>query len=171
MTGSEPLEMEFDVGEQEAPAGGQRGLAGLPGVADRLAAMSVRPSRSSTGLVAPGRRALHGDAGGEQPALADAVPAARLPPAVHQFIGFYFIGMFFNLLLPTSVGGDVVRAWYLDAARAGAPRRFVSVLLDRGSGLLRAAAAGLPGGARRAAADLPGWIAGGRLGPDRGRGG
>jgi protein tyrosine phosphatase (PTP) superfamily phosphohydrolase (DUF442 family) len=37
MTGSEPLEMEFDVAEQEAAAGGQRGLFGLPGLADRLA--------------------------------------------------------------------------------------------------------------------------------------
>src|SRR5207244_2735510 len=28
-----------------------------------------------------------------------------------HYVGFYFIGMFFNLFLPTSVGGDVVRAW------------------------------------------------------------
>src|SRR5947209_8083614 len=31
-----------------------------------------------------------------------------------RFTGLYFVGMFFNLVLPTSVGGDVVRAWYLD---------------------------------------------------------
>src|SRR5262245_55943195 len=30
-----------------------------------------------------------------------------------RFLGYYFIGMFFNLMLPTSVGGDVVRAYYL----------------------------------------------------------
>ena len=30
-----------------------------------------------------------------------------------RFTAYYFIGMFFNLVLPTSVGGDVVRAWYL----------------------------------------------------------
>src|SRR5262249_30705606 len=29
-----------------------------------------------------------------------------------HYLGFYFIGMFFNLVLPTSVGGDVVRAFY-----------------------------------------------------------
>src|SRR5271165_4519046 len=34
-------------------------------------------------------------------------------PMIH-FIGYYFIGMFFNQMLPTSVGGDVDRAWYLD---------------------------------------------------------
>ncbi len=56
------------------------------------------------------------------------------PP--RQFVRLYFVGMFFNLVLPTSVGGDVVRAWYL----AEHPRRrsaaLVSVLLERGSGLL-----------------------------------
>lgn len=35
--GSEPLEWEFEVREQEAAAGGQRGPAGVPGLADRLA--------------------------------------------------------------------------------------------------------------------------------------
>jgi len=30
-----------------------------------------------------------------------------------RYLAYYFIGMFFNLVLPTSVGGDVVRAWYL----------------------------------------------------------
>jgi uncharacterized membrane protein YbhN (UPF0104 family) len=52
-----------------------------------------------------------------------------------HYLSFYFIGMFFNLLLPTSVGGDVVRALYL---AAGAPRRsqaVLSILADRGTGL------------------------------------
>jgi hypothetical protein len=30
-----------------------------------------------------------------------------------DYLSHYFVGMFFNLVLPTSVGGDVVRAWYL----------------------------------------------------------
>ena len=30
-----------------------------------------------------------------------------------DYLRHYFVGMFFNLVLPTSVGGDVVRAWYL----------------------------------------------------------
>ena len=47
-----------------------------------------------------------------------------------RYVGYYFVGMFFNLALPTSVGGDVVRAWYLanceERARAAgaAWRRF-----------------------------------------------
>lgn len=61
-----------------------------------------------------------------------------------SFVSFYFIGMFFNLVLPTSVGGDVVRAWYLasgerklpDGGRGRRTLAFVSVLEDRLSGLL-----------------------------------
>ncbi len=52
-----------------------------------------------------------------------------------QFVAYYFIGMFFNLVLPTSVGGDVVRAWYLDNRSGRRSAAMVSVLLDRGSGL------------------------------------
>jgi uncharacterized membrane protein YbhN (UPF0104 family) len=68
----------------------------------------------------------------------------RLLAQVHElegshgrFLAYYFIGMFFNLVLPTSVGGDVVRAWYL--ARQAEGRRtgaFLSVLADRGIGLV-----------------------------------
>jgi uncharacterized membrane protein YbhN (UPF0104 family) len=56
-------------------------------------------------------------------------------PLAH-YVGFYFIGMFFNLFLPTSVGGDVVRAWYLAENRSRRLDGFLSVLVDRGSGLL-----------------------------------
>jgi uncharacterized membrane protein YbhN (UPF0104 family) len=49
--------------------------------------------------------------------------------------GFYFIGMYFNLVLPTSVGGDVVRAWYLDGRSGRRLPAFLSVFLDRLSGL------------------------------------
>jgi uncharacterized membrane protein YbhN (UPF0104 family) len=53
-----------------------------------------------------------------------------------HYAGFYFIGMYFNLMLPTSVGGDVVRACYLDGGSGRRFAAFFSVLLDRGSGLL-----------------------------------
>jgi uncharacterized membrane protein YbhN (UPF0104 family) len=53
-----------------------------------------------------------------------------------QFVRYYFIGMYFNLLLPTSVGGDVVRAWYLDGGSGRRLPAFLSVLVDRLSGLL-----------------------------------
>lgn len=53
-----------------------------------------------------------------------------------QFTGFYFVGMFFNLILPTSVGGDVVRAYYLDGRSGRKLNAFLSVFSDRLSGLL-----------------------------------
>jgi uncharacterized protein (TIRG00374 family) len=59
-----------------------------------------------------------------------------------RYFAIYWIGMFFNLVLPTSVGGDVVRAWYLASTGDAAPatgRRlaaFVSVFVDRLNGLL-----------------------------------
>ena len=65
-----------------------------------------------------------------------------------DYLSPYFIGMFFNLVLPTSVGGDVVRAWYLaqqwraagvnrpvDAGRSPLTLAFLSVLADRVNGL------------------------------------
>lgn len=52
------------------------------------------------------------------------------------FVSYYFIGMFFNLLLPTSVGGDAVRAIYLNAGRGRRSAAILSVLLERLSGLL-----------------------------------
>jgi uncharacterized membrane protein YbhN (UPF0104 family) len=56
--------------------------------------------------------------------------------AVWRYSAFYFIGMFFNMMLPTSVGGDVVRAWYLDHRPGRRLHALVSVLVDRASGLL-----------------------------------
>jgi uncharacterized membrane protein YbhN (UPF0104 family) len=53
-----------------------------------------------------------------------------------EYTAFYFIGMYFNLFLPTSVGGDVVRAWYLDAGSGRRLPAFLSVFVDRFSGLL-----------------------------------
>jgi uncharacterized membrane protein YbhN (UPF0104 family) len=59
-----------------------------------------------------------------------------------QYVASCFIGMFFNLVLPTSVGGDVVRVCYLaryqdaDAAAGQYLDAFLSVFADRASGLL-----------------------------------
>lgn len=58
-----------------------------------------------------------------------------------RFGAWYAAGMFCNLVLPTSVGGDVVRTWYLahqaDGPVTGRTRRAAtSVLLDRGTGLM-----------------------------------
>jgi uncharacterized membrane protein YbhN (UPF0104 family) len=53
-----------------------------------------------------------------------------------ELVGMYFIGMFFNLMLPTAVGGDVVRAWYLDRGSGRKLAALASVFLDRLNGLL-----------------------------------
>jgi glycosyltransferase 2 family protein len=51
-----------------------------------------------------------------------------------EYTRFYFIGMFFNLFGPSTLGGDLVRALYLGAGRR--PGLAVdSVLFDRASGL------------------------------------
>ncbi|HMF18390.1 MAG TPA: lysylphosphatidylglycerol synthase transmembrane domain-containing protein [Gemmataceae bacterium] len=53
-----------------------------------------------------------------------------------QLTRLYFIGTYFSLLLPTSVGGDVIRAWYLDNRSGRRLKAFLSVFLDRLSGLI-----------------------------------
>lgn len=83
--------------------------------------------------------------------------ALRFDASVASLSSYYFIGMYFNLLLPTSVGGDVVRAWYLNGTQKRKLAAFASVLLDRVNGLsvlivLAAAAAAC------SPLELPGWI-------------
>ncbi len=48
---------------------------------------------------------------------------------------YYLIGMFFNNFLPSTVGGDVVKAYYLSRATGKGAVAFVSVLLDRLMGM------------------------------------
>ena len=57
-----------------------------------------------------------------------------LDRAVVDYVRFYFIGMFFNLLGPSTVGGDVARGLYLGAGRSR-ELALNSVLFDRLSGL------------------------------------
>lgn len=60
----------------------------------------------------------------------------------YQYLKYFFIGMFFNLALPTSVGGDVVRAWYLaykmndDLKENRRSKAVLTVFADRFSGVL-----------------------------------
>jgi uncharacterized membrane protein YbhN (UPF0104 family) len=60
----------------------------------------------------------------------------RFERTVPQLLAYYLIGMYFNLLLPTSVGGDVMRAWYLDGGSGRKLASLAAVLLDRLNGLL-----------------------------------
>ena len=59
----------------------------------------------------------------------------RLGTSYARLLGFYFIGMFFNLFLPTIVGGDAVKAFLL-ARETGQPARAtMSVFMERNTGL------------------------------------
>src|SRR5260370_26834506 len=51
--------------------------------------------------------------------------------SVGHCIRFYFIGMFFNLFLPTSVGGDVGRAWYLVGGTGRNTTAVLTGIVDR----------------------------------------
>jgi uncharacterized membrane protein YbhN (UPF0104 family) len=83
------------------------------------------------------------------------------PLGFHQSLGrftsYYFIGMFFNLVLPTSVGGDVVRAWYLDGKSGQRLNAFLSVLVDRASGLMVLLMVAC-GGVLLVPLPLPAWV-------------
>lgn len=81
----------------------------------------------------------------------------RLPRSLRQLTGFYFIGMYFNLMLPTSVGGDVVRAWYLDGRSGRRLAAFATVFLDRLNGLIVLVTLGCLA-AWLCPLDLPPWI-------------
>jgi uncharacterized membrane protein YbhN (UPF0104 family) len=55
----------------------------------------------------------------------------------------FLVGTFFNQLLPTGIGGDVVRALVLARDGLGRARAFSSVLVDRALGILPLLAVGL----------------------------
>ena len=50
----------------------------------------------------------------------------------HEFARYFTIGLFFNLFLPTTVGGDVGRAYYLSKGKGRLVHAFFTVLADRG---------------------------------------
>src|SRR3989339_394429 len=55
-----------------------------------------------------------------------------------EYIDYYFVGLFFNLFLPTTVGGDISKAYYLskhDLQSRKAPAIY-SVLAERYSGVV-----------------------------------
>lgn len=58
-----------------------------------------------------------------------AVPLSRLS-------GIYLIGYYFSNLLPTNIGGDVVRSYYLGRSIGSQSRAAASVVIERFSGML-----------------------------------
>ena len=53
-----------------------------------------------------------------------------------KLVKYYWIGLFFNNFLPTSVGGDVVRAYYLSHDNQNKGESFASVVLERMLGFI-----------------------------------
>ena len=53
----------------------------------------------------------------------------------HEFLSLYFLGAFFNAFLPTTIGGDVVKAYYLTRNTRQLARSTTSVFMDRNVGL------------------------------------
>ena len=43
----------------------------------------------------------------------------------------YFLGLFFNLFLPSSVGGDIVKGYYISTFCLNKSRSYISVIIDR----------------------------------------
>jgi glycosyltransferase 2 family protein len=51
-------------------------------------------------------------------------------------VGLYFMGSFFNFIMPTSIGGDITRGLYLSPDSEKKRISFLSVLVERGSGVV-----------------------------------
>lgn len=56
------------------------------------------------------------------------------PVSFRQVFSFYFVGMFFNNFLPTVIGGDVVKGYYLYKETGNGAHSVSSIFLDRYSG-------------------------------------
>ena len=59
----------------------------------------------------------------------------RLDVPYLRMVAFYFIGMFFNIFLPTIVGGDAVKAILLTRETGAPARSTMSVFMERNVGL------------------------------------
>jgi hypothetical protein len=64
-----------------------------------------------------------------------AAPLGIIYP-LKKFIAYYFIGMFFNLFLPTSIGGDMGKCYYLAKGKNSWSRAIISVLGERITGVI-----------------------------------
>jgi uncharacterized protein (TIRG00374 family) len=58
------------------------------------------------------------------------------PPGIWYLNGLYHIGMFFNFFLPSTVGGDVVRAEMAKSCSGGRSGSYAAVLFDRFSAFI-----------------------------------
>lgn len=73
------------------------------------------------------------------------LPRSQAGPGYLELLRLNFIGMFYNLLLPGQLGGEVVKSISLARAGVGTTAAAVSVVSDRVTGLLALFAVGLLG--------------------------
>ncbi len=60
-----------------------------------------------------------------------------LPGSYWNFVGLYFVGMLFNIGLPSLIGGDVVKAYVLSRkTKKPLPPALASVMQDRAAGMI-----------------------------------
>ncbi|MFZ5863856.1 MAG: lysylphosphatidylglycerol synthase transmembrane domain-containing protein [Nitrospirota bacterium] len=76
-----------------------------------------------------------------------------------RFVRYYYVGMFFNLFLPTGVGGDVYRCYYVARSASDWRRAIVSVLADRGVGFATMCAIAATATVIFGRVHLPSWMA------------
>ena len=57
-------------------------------------------------------------------------------PSVGNLFGIYCIGIFFNMIFPTVIGGDVVKIYYAGKPSGQYAKSFASTFLDRDAGML-----------------------------------
>lgn len=85
--------------------------------------------------------------------------AMGLKAPFRSFLRLYFLGMFFNLFLPTSIGGDVVRSIGLGNRVQGRQgTAAVSVILERAIGLVALLALGAIGYLFHPLDVVSGWV-------------
>ncbi len=61
--------------------------------------------------------------------------AVGLPRPFMKMVQLYYVGLFFNMFLPSTVGGDVTRCYYLTKGSNKHLHALTSVLVDRAMGL------------------------------------
>ena len=62
------------------------------------------------------------------------LPKGVISVPFRRLVGLYYIGLFFNNLLPTAIGGDFVKAYYLYKDSGEGERALASIFMDRYSG-------------------------------------
>jgi glycosyltransferase 2 family protein len=61
--------------------------------------------------------------------------AVGLDKSFKTMVQYYYVGMFFNLFLPSTVGGDISRCYYLSRGSGKFVNSFYSVIADRTAGI------------------------------------